>query len=158
MIALYHIIIPFLLLVAEQINAFAPLSNVAQKHSFQSFSLGYKTNHGIGGFHSRSLRLGLTPKSSSSTSNDGPYDVIIVGTGNGGCALLSECLKNAPDDYKILVLEQGQNFFFTSDITHENGWSKTYSSGNIFKLHNTMTPGGKNIISGRALTMGGGGR
>lgn len=151
---LNNIFVPLLLLAANQINAFAPVVSVTQKHS-----LGYKTNHGmIGGFHSKSSQLGLTPKSSSSTSDNGPYDVVIVGTGNGGCALLSECLKNAPEDYKILVLEQGQNYFFTSDITHENGWSKTYSSGNIFKLHNTMTPGGKNIISGRAVTMGGGGR
>ncbi len=82
----------------------------------------------------------------------------IIPSGNGGCALLSECLKHAPKDYKILVLEQGQNFFFTSDVTHENGWSKTYSSGSIFKLHNTVTPSGRSVISGRAVTMGGGGR
>lgn len=108
--------------------------------------------------YKRKLEARLNPTSSS--LDDGPYDVIVVGTGNGGCALLSECLKYAPknEDYKILCLEQGQNFFFTSDVTHENGWSKTYSSGSIFKLHNSMTPGGRSIISGRAVTMGGGGR
>jgi chemotaxis response regulator CheB len=99
-------------------------------------------------------------KATSDGSSSTEYDVIVVGSGNGACALLKECLDNAPkdEDYKILVLEQGQNFFYTSDVTHENGWSKTYSSGKIFKLHNTSNRKGKAIIAGRAVTMGGGGR
>ncbi len=98
----------------------------------------------------------VTPASSSTERKN--YDLIVVGSGNGACALLSESLKYAPtDDYNILVLEEGDSFYSVSDTTHENGWSKTYSSGKIFKLHNTQTPGGKAIISGRAVTMGGGG-
>ena len=87
------------------------------------------------------------------------YDLIVVGSGNGACALLSECLKYAPDsgDYNILVLEEGNSFYAVSAITHENGWSRAYSTGNIFKLHNAVSPGGRAIISGRALGMGGGG-
>jgi len=85
------------------------------------------------------------------------FDLIVVGSGNGACGFLSECLENVPTDYNVLVLEQGQNFFYTSEVTHQNGWSQTYSSGSIFRLHNTLTSKGRPILSGRAVTMGGGG-
>ena len=70
---------------------------------------------------------------------------------------MSECLNYVSADAKILVLEQGQNFFDTSQVTHEKGWSKIYSTGSIYKLHNTSTSNGKPVLSGRAVTMGGGG-
>jgi hypothetical protein len=84
------------------------------------------------------------------------YDLIIVGSGNGACAFLSHYLEHAADDVHVLVLEKGQDFFFTSDITHQNEWTKSYSSGPIFKLHNARTPDGTPILSGGACTMGGG--
>jgi hypothetical protein len=84
-------------------------------------------------------------------SKDTLFDMIVIGSGNGACRLLSECLKYAPPDYKVLVLEQGQNFFYTSDLTHQNNWSKSYASGSFFKLHNARTPEGRPIISGRAV-------
>merc|ERR1712038_2175969 len=64
-----------------------------------------------------SLVLNAVGRESESTTK---YDVIVVGSGNGACALINECLAHAPHnkDYKILVLEQGRSFFFTSDYTH----------------------------------------
>jgi hypothetical protein len=56
-----------------------------------------------------------------------------------------------------LVLEEGENFFETSDITHQRNWAKSYSEANIFKLHNAQTHDNIPILSGRACTMGGGG-
>ena len=54
-------------------------------------------------------------------------------------------------------MEEGHNFFFTSEITHQNGWSKSYANGDAFTLHNAVTPNGRSILSGRARTLGGGG-
>lgn len=108
-------------------------------------------------FAMKMMLKGAGSNQDASSAEEIEYDLIVVGSGNGACALLSECLKYAPDDYNILVLEEGQNFFQVSDTTHENGWSKTYSTGRIFKLHNTVSPKGKAIISGRAIAMGGGG-
>jgi hypothetical protein len=88
---------------------------------------------------------------------DEEFDLIVVGSGNGACGFLGECLNHVPADYRVLVLEEGNNFFFTSDITHQNGWSKSYANGNAFTLHNATTPDGKSILSGRAKTLGGGG-
>lgn len=88
---------------------------------------------------------------------DEEFDLIVVGSGNGACGFLSECLKHVPMDYNVLVLEEGHNFFFTSDITHQNGWSKSYANGDAFTLHNAVTPNGRSILSGRARTLGGGG-
>mmetsp|Transcript_21772 Transcript_21772/g.32271 ORF Transcript_21772/g.32271 Transcript_21772/m.32271 type:complete len:587 (-) Transcript_21772:125-1885(-) len=86
------------------------------------------------------------------------YDLIVVGSGNGACGFLSECLKhNEGDDLKILVLEQGRNYFETSKLTHQDNWSKIYATKDLFQLHNCKTPKGRAIISGRAKTMGGGG-
>lgn len=92
-------------------------------------------------------------------AEDTAFDLIVVGSGNGACGFLSECLKHIPKDkdYKILVLEQGKNFFHTSDITHQNNWSKSYGTDRIFLLHNAATSSRKPIITGRANTMGGGG-
>ena len=81
----------------------------------------------------------------------------MVGSGNGACGFLSNYLKYAPTDAAVLVLEEGKNYFYTSDITHQNSWTKSYSEGNIFKLHNARTVDGTPILSGRACTMGGGG-
>ena len=109
---------------------------------------------------SSTLNTTTTTDSTLSSSSNTKYDVIVVGSGNGACALLSECLANAPhdQDYNILVLEQGRDYFHTSDVTHQNGWSKSYATSNIFKLHNAMTSDGKPVIAGRACTQGGGGR
>jgi len=88
---------------------------------------------------------------------DEEFDLIVVGSGNGACGFLGECLNHVPADYRVLVLEEGNNFFFTSDITHQNGWSKSYANGSAFTLHNATTPDGRSILSGRARTLGGGG-
>ncbi|MBD2667033.1 GMC family oxidoreductase N-terminal domain-containing protein [Richelia sinica] len=88
------------------------------------------------------------------------YDVIVVGSGNGACGFLSHYLKldseQSPIE-KVVVIEEGDDFFNTSDITHQNNWTKSYAEGNIFKLHKAKTPDGIPIISGWACTMGGGG-
>ena len=95
------------------------------------------------------------------------YDMIIVGSGNGACGFLSCYLEANAEKVmsstsfaiaeKILVLEEGQDFFSTSDITHQKGWSKSYLSEEIYKLHRASTPEGTPIVTGRACTMGGGG-
>ena len=85
------------------------------------------------------------------------YDTIVVGSGNGACGFLSHALQHMEPDSKVLVLEMGDRFFNTSDITHQINWTKSYSEGNIFKLHNALTPNNIPIISGWACTMGGGG-
>ena len=87
---------------------------------------------------------------------DVEYDLIIVGSGNGACGFLSRYLDSKPKGC-ILVIEEGQNFFFSSDIAHQYNWLKSFSEGKIFKLHNTLTSKNIPIISGRACTMGGGG-
>lgn len=58
---------------------------------------------------------------------------------------------------RILVIEEGEDFFETSEITHQRNWTRSYSEGSIFKLHNAQTPEGIPILSGYASTMGGGG-
>mmetsp|Transcript_22377 Transcript_22377/g.33824 ORF Transcript_22377/g.33824 Transcript_22377/m.33824 type:complete len:581 (+) Transcript_22377:247-1989(+) len=85
------------------------------------------------------------------------FDLIVVGSGNGACGFLSECLKYKSQDYKVLVLEQGQHYFETSNITHQFNWSKGYSTSSIYKLHDTVTTDCRSVLSGRATTMGGGG-
>ncbi|MEM9149143.1 MAG: GMC family oxidoreductase N-terminal domain-containing protein, partial [Cyanobacteria bacterium P01_F01_bin.3] len=88
------------------------------------------------------------------------YDIIIIGSGNGACGFLSrylDSIESSSSPPRILVLEEGESFFQTSDITHQNNWTQAYAEANIFKLHNALTPTGKPIISGRACTMGGGG-
>lgn len=85
------------------------------------------------------------------------YDLIVVGSGNGACGFLSKYLEQCDLESKILVLESGKGFFETSDITHQNNWTKSYAEGNIFQLHNTQTIKGIPILSGWAKTMGGGG-
>ncbi|WP_293079230.1 hypothetical protein [Okeania sp. SIO3B5] len=92
----------------------------------------------------------------TSEKSDRAYDLIIIGSGNGACAFLSHYLAWAEDKARVLVLERGDNFFNTSDITHQINWTKSYAEGNIFKLHNALTPDGKPIVSGWACTMGGG--
>lgn len=84
------------------------------------------------------------------------YDVVVVGSGNGACAFLRQYLA-CSSEAKVLVLEEGDNFFDTSDITHQRNWTQSYAEGNIFKLHNARTPDNLPILSGRACTMGGGG-
>ena len=88
------------------------------------------------------------------------YDTIVVGSGNGACGFLSYYLEAGNDRSireRVLVLEEGDDFFTTSDITHQNNWTKSYAEEKVFKLHNALTPKGIPIISGRACTMGGGG-
>ncbi len=84
------------------------------------------------------------------------YDFIVVGSGNGACAFLRQYLACSSGG-RVLVLEEGENFFETSDITHQRNWTKSYSEDNIFKLHTAQTPDEIPILSGRACTMGGGG-
>ena len=47
------------------------------------------------------------------------FDLIVVGSGNGACGFLSECLEHIPkdEDYKILVLEQ---VFITNECVSKN--------------------------------------
>ena len=85
------------------------------------------------------------------------YDTIVVGSGNGACGFLSHYLEHCDRNSKVLVLEIGNNFFNTSDLTHQINWTKAYAEGNIFKLHNALTPDNVPVISGWACTMGGGG-
>ena len=88
------------------------------------------------------------------------YDIIIVGSGNGACWFLNRYLEATADSSppkQVLVVEEGDNFFNTSDITHQNNWTQSYAEGNVFKLHDAVMPEGIPIISGRACTMGGGG-
>ena len=85
------------------------------------------------------------------------YDTIVVGSGNGACGFLSCYLEANPKAEKILVIEEGQDFFSTSDITHQKSWSQSYTTEKIYKLHQAFTPEGTPIITGRACTMGGGG-
>ena len=94
------------------------------------------------------------------------YDLIVVGSGNGACGFLSKYLAQcdlaegeALRDRRsqILVLETGKDFFETSDITHQNNWTKSYSEGQILQLHNAQTSQGIPIVSGWANAMGGGG-
>lgn len=84
------------------------------------------------------------------------FDYIVVGSGNGACGFLSRYLDSQAQG-KILVLEEGENFFRSSDIAHQLNWLQSFAEGKIFKLHNALTPNGRPIISGRACTMGGGG-
>ncbi len=98
----------------------------------------------------------LFSKQAEAVPSDG-YDLILVGSGNGACGFLTRYLDGAHNDVKILVLEQGKNFFYTSELTHQYAWTKAFSEGNIFKLHNARTPQGTPILAGRACTMGGGG-
>ncbi len=84
------------------------------------------------------------------------YNAIVVGSGNGACGFLSHYLGQ-PRNERVLVVEEGEDFFYTSDITHQNNWTESYAEGNVFKLHNALTADGRPIISGRACTMGGGG-
>ena len=85
-----------------------------------------------------------------------PYDLIVVGSGNGACGYLHHALKADPAA-RVLVLEEGSNFFETSDITHQRNWTQSYAEAEIFQLHNAQTAAGLPILSGRACTMGGGG-
>jgi len=99
----------------------------------------------------------MLEEETNSQDTNTEFDLIVVGSGNGACGFLSECLKYTDSaDYKILVLEEGKSFFYTSDITHQNGWAKTYATTS-FKVHNAKTSKGTPILSGRAVTMGGGG-
>ena len=86
------------------------------------------------------------------------YDWVVVGSGNGACAFLNHYLaRTSQGGEKFLVLEEGDNFFETSDITHQRNWTQSYAEGNIFKLHTAQTPEQTPILCGRACTMGGGG-
>lgn len=84
------------------------------------------------------------------------FDYIVVGSGNGACGFLSRYLDSTAKG-KVLVLEEGEDFFYSSDIAHQLNWLQSFAEGKIFKLHNALTPRGIPIISGRACTMGGGG-
>ena len=86
------------------------------------------------------------------------YDLIVVGSGNGACGFLSHYLQaNTTPELRVLVLEEGEHFFFTSDIATQLNLLRSFAEGKIFKLHNALTPNHRPIISGRACTMGGGG-
>jgi hypothetical protein len=117
-------------------RAIPPLSKVLGSHSFSKIQfapvpLMHSKKHSH--FASASaLRGTSTSTAREEEVTKGPYDLIVIGSGNGACALLSQCLEHASKDLKVLVLEQGEPYFSTSDITHQNGWSKTYSTGSIF--------------------------
>ncbi|GFH54982.1 FAD/NAD(P)-binding domain-containing protein [Chaetoceros tenuissimus] len=44
---------------------------------------------------------------------DTEFDMIVIGSGNGACGFLSGCLSFVKPGYKVLVLEEGQNFFYS---------------------------------------------
>ena len=128
-----------------RLNAFlVPRSNVNKKIS-QPIDLSLRaTSPGL-----------FSPKNEDLAQEQ--YDLIVVGSGNGACGFLAHYLQQAKEDARILVLERGQNFFFTSDITHQYNWIKSYADGTIFWPHNAHTKDGRPILSGGACTMGGGG-
>ena len=66
-------------------------------------------------------------ETNSKTAQEEDYDLIVIGSGNGACGFLSEVLKNARKDLKVLVLEEGRNFFYTGNIAHQDNWSKSYA-------------------------------
>ncbi|WP_434688133.1 GMC oxidoreductase [Pseudanabaena minima] len=84
------------------------------------------------------------------------YDVIVIGSGNGACGFLSHYIQQKTGQ-RIAVVEEGDDFFNTSYITHQRNWTQSYAEDDIFKLHKATTLDGVPIISGRACTMGGGG-
>ena len=82
---------------------------------------------------------------------------MVAGSGNGACGLLNQWQATAPADARALVLEEGRNFFFTSDVTTQDNALRAWSQNKIFQLHDARTPKRRPIISGRARTHGGGG-
>jgi hypothetical protein len=88
----------------------------------------------------------------------GPFDVILVGSGNGACAFLSHFLHAAGSAHKkVAVIEEGSPFFKTSSLTHQYVWAQSYGEADIWQLHNATTANGTPVIAGRARTQGGGG-
>lgn len=88
------------------------------------------------------------------------FDLILVGSGNGACGFLTRYLEPGAGDSaheRILVLEEGVDYFEASDISHQINWTRSFSRDDIYKLHKAETPDGKPIITGRACVMGGGG-
>jgi len=141
--------IEFSILIASycvlELNAFlVPRSNVNPKFSLPiDLSL-------------RATSPGLFSPSNENLAKE-QYDLIVVGSGNGACGFLAHYLQQAKEDARVLVLERGQNFFFTSEITHQYNWIKCFAEESIFKLHNARAKDGRPILSGCACTMGGGG-
>jgi hypothetical protein len=87
------------------------------------------------------------------------YELIVVGSGNGACAFLSKYLQatKGQEHRRVLVLEEGQDFLRTSNVSHQANWTRSYGEESIFKLHAATTgPNARNrpIISGRAVTQG----
>ncbi|CAM9477285.1 unnamed protein product [Chrysoparadoxa australica] len=107
---------------------------------------------------SRTSRLTLSTELPATSQVHDTYDTIVVGSGNGACGFLSECYKNDRTPPKrVLVLEAGPDFFSTSDVSHQDNWTKSYSEKRVFRLFKAVTEYGAPIISGRAVCMGGGG-
>lgn len=85
------------------------------------------------------------------------YDAIVIASGNGACGFLSHYIQQKTNRERVAVVEAGDNFFNTSDITHQRNWTQSYAEDDIFKLHKATTLDSVPIISGRACTIGGGG-
>jgi len=106
----------------------------------------------------RSARETVRPAGQTvAAPTDAGYDLVVVGSGNGACGLLNQWQATAPADARALVLEEGRNFFFTSDVTTQDNALRAWSQNKIFQLHDARTPKRRPIISGRARTHGGGG-
>lgn len=87
-----------------------------------------------------------------------PYDIIVVGSGNGACAFLHQLQQSDSKQHlRVLVLEQGINFFEVSDSTHQSKWTQSYVDRDLFQLHNARNTHGAPIITARAKAHGGGG-
>ncbi len=86
------------------------------------------------------------------------YDLIIVGCGNAACAFLAKYLSSPrAENKRIVVIEEGKDFFEVSDLAHQRNWLKSFSEGNIFKLRNAVTEDGTPILTARGCCVGGGG-
>ena len=86
------------------------------------------------------------------------YDLIVVGSGNGACGFLHQVQQCTSEPQpRVLVLEEGLDFFEASDSTHQSKWTQSYVDRDLFQLHNARNTQGAPIISARAKTQGGGG-
>jgi len=58
-------------------------------------------------------------------------DLILVSSGNGACGFLSHYLERTDNkDARVLVLERGKcSFFYTSDVTHQSQWTRSFVEG-----------------------------
>ena len=103
----------------------------------------------------------VPPRSATAARASSPgniYDLIVVGSGNGACGFLHQVQQSSNTQQpRVLVLEEGTDFFEASDSTHQSKWTQSYVDRDLFQLHNARNTQGAPIISARAKAQGGGG-